>query len=71
MNDGSNLDSLRTVFYKIDAKTLQLKWTEIEVRKHVMPQMQQENSAVGVAGDDDEEGLEDDLPPLEQLEGPA
>lgn len=59
MNDEKNPDSMQTVFYKIDAKTLQLKWTEIEVRKHVIPQMQNENNA-------DNEALEDDLPPLEE-----
>lgn len=64
MNDSTNPDSLQTVFYKIDAKTLQVKWTEIEVRKHVIPQMQQEQSADGAA--DDDENLEDDLPPLEE-----
>jgi hypothetical protein len=26
--------------FKIDAKTLQLRWTDIEIRKHVMPSME-------------------------------
>jgi len=30
-------DSMQTVFFKIDSKTLQLKWTDIEIRKHVIP----------------------------------
>ena len=51
------------VFYKVDAKTLQLKWTDIEIRTHVIPQMQQESRQRGAAVDDKE--LEDDLPPLE------
>lgn len=51
-------DSMQTVFYMIDPKTLQLKWTDIEIRKHVIPQMQQEQN--------NNEEVEDDLPPLEQ-----
>lgn len=61
MNDSSNPDSMQTVFYRIDAKTLQLKWTEIEVRKHVIPNMHQQNSGAGNGAeeeDEDEDGLE-------------
>ena len=53
MNDSENPDSMETVFYKIEAKILQLKWTEIEVRKHVIPQIQQKSGGSGAAGDDD------------------
>ena len=52
-----------TVFFKIDAKTLQLKWTDIEIRKHVIPQMQQEHKDEAEALSD--ESVEDDLPPLD------
>ena len=30
--------------YKIDSKTLQLRWTDIEIRRYVIPKMQQESS---------------------------
>jgi hypothetical protein len=28
--------------FKIDAKTLQLRWTDIEIRRHVIPKMLEE-----------------------------
>jgi len=44
-------------FYKLDIKTLQLRWTDIEIRKYRLNDM----------GDDktDEENADEDLPPLE------
>lgn len=65
LNCPENPDVMQTVFYKIDAKTLQLKWTDIEIRKHVIPQMQQDHDN---AEDGANEDVEDDLPPLEQIE---
>ena len=50
IEDGQN-------FYILDAKTLQHKWTDVEIRKHVLPKMREEEEAV--------EDFEDDLPPLE------
>lgn len=53
--------SNKTMF-KIDAKTLQLRWTDIEIRRHVMPKMHKEeekNRANSAQADDD-----DELPPL-------
>lgn len=47
-------------FYKIDSKKLQLKWTDIEIRRHVIPTLNQEEEKTS----DDED--EDELPPLEQ-----
>ena len=66
LNSDSNPDVVQTLFFKIDAKTLQLKWTDIEIRKHVIPQMQQDTKAANEAVPD--EALEDDLPPLETAE---
>ena len=40
MNSSDNPDEVQSLFFKIDAKTLQLKWTDIEIRKHVIPDMQ-------------------------------
>ena len=40
LNSPENPDVIQTLFFKIDAKTLQLKWTDIEIRKHVIPAMQ-------------------------------
>lgn len=52
-------------FYKIDAKTLQLKWTDIEIRKHVIPTLNKEEDQEDELSDEDQnEG--DELPPLEQ-----
>ena len=65
LNSPDSPDGIKSVFYKIDAKTLQLKWTDIEIRKHVIPQMQKEQNAAGDAANDE---VEDDLPPLEQME---
>jgi len=33
------------VVYKVDYKILQLRWTDIEIRRHVMPKMQEGNLA--------------------------
>ena len=63
MNSTDNPDAIPSLFFKIDAKTLQLKWTDIEIRRHVIPEMQkqQKNEA-----EDNNESVEDDLPPLDQ-----
>lgn len=42
VNSSDNPDEAKTLFFKIDPKTLQLKWTDIEIRKHVIPTMQKE-----------------------------
>ena len=65
LNSPDSTDSLQTVYYKIEAKTLQIKWTDIEIRKHVMPQMQKEQEYQDL---DNEEVEDDDLPPLDQME---
>jgi len=62
LNSPECPDSMQSLFYKIDAKTLQLKWTDIEIRKHVIPDQQKKEAEAS------NESLEDDLPPLEQLE---
>ncbi len=56
---------MQTVFFRIDPKTLQLKWTDIEIRKHVIPQMQSEQKKEAEVTN---ESLEDDWPPLEQVD---
>ena len=43
--------------FKIDAKTLQLRWTDIEIRKHVMPSM--ETATVDDFDDKDLQPIED------------
>ena len=58
LNSSANPDVMPTVFFKIDAKPLQMKWTDIEIRKHVIPNEQ----AKEMEGAD--EDVEDDLPPL-------
>ncbi len=48
--------------FRIDAKALQLKWTDIEIRRYIMPQMHQQRTAqreTQPAAEDEE------LPPLE------
>ena len=62
LNSAENPKQSQTLFYRIDAKTLQLKWTDIEIRKHVIPQMQNDALEEEQAND---ESVEDDLPPLE------
>lgn len=49
--------------YKIDGKTLQLRWTDIEIRRHVIPKMMEKNKL-----DDLQQAAEDneELPPLEE-----
>lgn len=37
--------SSNTSMYKIEAKALQLRWTDIEIRRHVMPKMKKEEEA--------------------------
>jgi len=49
IEDGDN-------FYILDGKNLQLKWTDIEIRRHVLPKMKEEEVV--------ENFEDDDLPPL-------
>ena len=42
-------ESSQEIVFKIDAKTLQLRWTDVEIRRHVIPKMAQENSASSAA----------------------
>lgn len=51
-------------FYKIDSKTLQLKWTDIEIRRHVIPTLNKSEERKD--DEDDEQGDDDELPPLEK-----
>ena len=52
-------------FYQIDVKTLQLRWTDIEIRKYRLNNMEEEKPADEAKEDDEEE-----LPPLEQKPAP-
>ena len=53
--------------FKIDYKTLQLRWTDIEIRRHVMPKMQQSNfEEDGKAAEAQQ--VDDDFPPLKEPE---
>ena len=58
LNSNQLADSSSNVFFKIDPKTLQLKWTDIEIRKHVIPGLKDQEEP---DEEDDEE-----LPPLEK-----
>jgi hypothetical protein len=52
----------KSAMFKVDGKTLQLRWTDIEIRRHVIPKMIETNRlAEEVAADDDE-----DLAPFEE-----
>ncbi len=53
------------IVFKVDPKTLQLRWTDIEIRRHVMPAQQASSEEENAHLDDD-----DELPPLEE-ETPA
>ena len=61
INSSDNPDQIQTLFFRIDSRTLQLKWTDIEIRKHVIPKMQKDHQE-----EEEEANLEDDLPPLEK-----
>ena len=50
--------------FKIDPKTLQLRWTDIEIRRHVIPQIAEQRD-IENADDSDE-----DLPPLDESPKP-
>ena len=63
VNSSDNPDEAKTLFFKIDPKTLQLKWTDIEIRKHVIPTMQKEQKEEADAASVED----DDLPPLEEV----
>ena len=65
LNSNELSSPTNNTFYKIDAKTLQLKWTDIEIRKHVIPTLNKEEDQEDELSDEDQnEG--DELPPLEQ-----
>lgn len=49
-----------TNFYKLDIKTLQLRWTDIEIRKYRLNDMGNDKS--------DEDNADEELPPLETPE---
>ena len=57
--NSNELSNASNDFYKIDSKQLQLRWTDIEIKRHVIPALPKEEEK----NSDDEE---DDLPPLEQ-----
>ena len=61
-NQNQNPDAIATLFFKIDHKVLQIKWTDIEIRKHVIPGQTAEIEGNNNA--EPEESVEDDLPPL-------
>jgi len=48
--------------FRIDAKTLQLRWTDIEIRRHVMPKMRKEEEQK--RNDSQQDDDDDELPPL-------
>ena len=65
------------VYYQIDPKSLQLRWTDIEIRKYRLPQHQSNSptrnyTSEDVSGSNNSrsqplpEDIEDDLPPLEE-----
>ena len=62
-DEGTN-----TVVFKIDYKILQLRWTDIEIRRHVMPKMQEGNLTYSdrVAAEAQQVQDEEELPPLEE-----
>lgn len=47
--------------FMIDAKTLQLRWTDVEIRRHVIPQIAEQRDIDNADDSDDE-----DLPPLDE-----
>jgi hypothetical protein len=49
-------------FYKLDIKTLQLRWTDIEIRKYRLNDLGNDKS-------DEENSADEELPPLESTEG--
>lgn len=53
------------IVYKIDSKTLQLRWTDIEIRRYVIPKMQQESRQAASAKSQVDEEEDEQLPPLE------
>ena len=57
LNDGSDK------WYQVDGKMLQLRWTDVEIRKYRMPR--REDSDVNNEGQMEED--DDPLPPLEQV----
>ena len=53
--------------YQIDAKSLQLRWTDIEIRKYRLPQSGSPSKSQDAEEEKEtREEEEDDLPPLEQ-----
>lgn len=55
-------------WYQLDAKTLQLRWTDIEIRKYRMNQRQNTDAYSTNASKDDDLNVIDDeeLPPLQE-----
>jgi hypothetical protein len=53
-----NKDPNSEVYYQVDKKTLQLRWTDVEIRKYRMA-ASKDNSQQETGEDEDE-----DLPPL-------
>ena len=51
------------VWYQIDSKALQLRWTDIEIRNHRMPKFNDEEHK----GQENEDENDDSLPPLEEI----
>lgn len=49
--------------FKIDGKTLQLRWTDIEIRRHVIPKMIETNRLQEESRPDDDD---EDLPTFEE-----
>lgn len=43
--------------FKIDAKTLQLRWTDIEIRRHVIPKMIETKELTEESKREDDEDL--------------
>ena len=56
-----NADLPISQHYAVDAKQLQLRWTDVEIRKYRLHQDTSDMQASTTAGH-----LEDDLPPLEE-----
>lgn len=55
------------VGYQIDAKSLQLRWTDIEIRKYRLKQVSSQPDDIDEEElKEEEKTLEDDLPPLEE-----
>lgn len=58
---NKNEEKDKSAMFKVDGKTLQLRWTDIEIRRHVIPKMIETNRLAEEVAPDDE-----DLAPLEE-----